>query len=212
VALGHIRQLWAQGARARRRRASAVLDPRSARCRNRMASPWTKHDSVRLSALHGWAASRWLACSLVWVCRELVFGLSLGEGAGIACDQRVGGHLAGIVLGGWMSNRDVVSADGLGLADAIGLLRDELLKARAAGGDSDIQLPVESMTVQLQVAATRTRDGKAGFSVPIVNVELGGSAGWQREMMQVVTVVFSGPVDREGNPVKVAQRSSERKG
>ena len=111
-----------------------------------------------------------------------------------------------------MSKRDVVSADGLGLADAIGLLRDELLKARAAGGDSDIQLPVESMTVQLQVAATRIRDGKAGFSVPIVNVELGGSAGWQRETMQAVTVVFAGPVDHEGNPVKVAQRSSERKG
>jgi hypothetical protein len=111
-----------------------------------------------------------------------------------------------------MSERDVAPADGLGLADAIGSLRDELLKARAAGGDSDIQLPVESMTVQLQVAATRTRDGKAGFSVPIVNVELGGSAGWQRETMQTVTVVFGGPLDREGNPMKVAQRSSERKG
>jgi hypothetical protein len=68
------------------------------------------------------------------------------------------------------------------------------------------------MTVQLQVAATRTRDGKAGFSVPIVNVELGGSVGRQREAMQTVTVVFGGPIDREGNPVKVAQPSSARKG
>jgi hypothetical protein len=76
---------------------------------------------------------------------------------------------------------------------------------------SDIQLPVESMTVQLQVAATRTRDGKAGFSVPIVNLELGGSAARQQETMQTVTIVFGGPVDREGNPVKVAQPSSERK-
>ena len=67
------------------------------------------------------------------------------------------------------------------------------------------------MTVQLQVAATRTRDGKAGFSVPIVNVELGGSAGWQQQAMQTVTVVFGGPVDREGRAVKVAQPSSERK-
>ncbi len=101
---------------------------------------------------------------------------------------------------------------GIGLAEAIALLRSELLAARAAGADSDIQLPVESMTVQLQVAATRTRDGKAGFSVPIVNVELGGSAGWQRETMQTVTVVFEGPVDREGNPVRVAQKSSDIKG
>jgi hypothetical protein len=101
---------------------------------------------------------------------------------------------------------------GIGLAEAIALLRSELLAARASAADSDIQLPVKSMTVQLQVAATRTRDGKAGFSVPIVNVELGGSAGWQRETMQTVTVVFRGPVDRAGNPVKVAQPSSERKG
>lgn len=101
---------------------------------------------------------------------------------------------------------------GIGLAEAIALLRRELLAARASASDSEIQLPVESMTVQLQVAATRTRDGRAGFSVPIVNVELGGSAGWQRETMQVVTVVFGGPVDREGRPVKVAQKSSELKG
>jgi hypothetical protein len=111
-----------------------------------------------------------------------------------------------------MSERDDASAPGLGLSEAIGVLRDELLKARAAGAGSDIQLPVESMTVQLQVAATRTRDGKAGFSVPIVNVELGASAGWQRETMQTVTVVFAEPVDRAGNPVKVAQPNTERKG
>jgi hypothetical protein len=102
--------------------------------------------------------------------------------------------------------------DGVGLAQAIALLRSGLLEARAAAGNSDIQLPVESMTVQLQVVATRTRDGKAGFTVPFVNAELGGSAGWQRETMQPVTVQFGSPVDREGKPVKVAQDSSERKG
>jgi NTP-dependent ternary system trypsin peptidase co-occuring protein len=64
---------------------------------------------------------------------------------------------------GQMAERDVGPADGLGLADAIGLLRDELLEAQAAGAGSEIQLPVESMTVQLTVAATRSRDGKAGF-------------------------------------------------
>jgi Trypsin-co-occurring domain 2 len=111
-----------------------------------------------------------------------------------------------------MSERDVAPTAGVGLAEAIRILRDELLEARAAAAPSDIQLPVESMTVQLQVAATRTRDGRAGFSVPIVNLELGGSAGWQRETMQTVTVVFGGPVDRDGNPVRVVQKSSELKG
>ena len=111
-----------------------------------------------------------------------------------------------------MSEKEAALSPGLGLSDAIELLRDELLRARAAGAGSDIQLPVESMTVQLQVVATRIRGGKAGFSVPIVNLEVGGSVGWQRDATQTVTVVFGGPVDRAGNPVKVAQASSERKG
>jgi hypothetical protein len=67
-----------------------------------------------------------------------------------------------------MSEQNVAAADGLGLADAIGLLRDDLLRAGAAGADSDIQLPVESMTVELTVTATRSLDGKAGFTVPVV--------------------------------------------
>ena len=111
-----------------------------------------------------------------------------------------------------MSERDVVPTDGLGLADAIGLLRDELLRARAAGADSDIQLPVESMTVELTVSATRSMDGKAGFTVPVVGLQLGGGGARERGSEQKVTVVFGGPVDREGNLVKVAQPSSERKG
>jgi hypothetical protein len=104
------------------------------------------------------------------------------------------------------------SVDGLGLAEAIESLRDDLLQARAAGAKSEIQLPVESMTVELTVTATRSRDGKAGFKVPIVEVELGGGGSRERGSEQTVTVVFGGPVDREGNPVKVAQASSEPKG
>jgi hypothetical protein len=34
-----------------------------------------------------------------------------------------------------MSERDTAPADGLGLADAIGLLRDALLRARSAGAE-----------------------------------------------------------------------------
>ena len=107
---------------------------------------------------------------------------------------------------------DQGSVDGLGLAEAIESLRDDLLKARAAGASSDIQLPVESMTVELTVTATRSVDGQAGFKVPIVAVELGGGGSRERGSGQKVTVVFGGPVDREGHPVKVAQASSELKG
>jgi hypothetical protein len=111
-----------------------------------------------------------------------------------------------------MAERNATPADGLGLADAIGLLRDELLNARAAGADSDIQLPVESMTVELTVTATRSLDGTAGFTVPVVGLQVGGGGARERGSEQKVTVVFGGPVDPAGDPVKVAQPSSERKG
>ena len=84
------------------------------------------------------------------------------------------------------------------------VLRDELLRARAAGSSSEIQLPVESMTVELKITATRSADGKAGFKVPIVNLEMGGGGARERRSEQTVTVVFGGPVDRSGKPVKVA--------
>jgi hypothetical protein len=101
------------------------------------------------------------------------------------------------------------SVEGLGLAEAIEALRDDLLKARAAGAKSEIQLPVESMTVELTVTATRTREGKAGFKVLFVPVELGGGGSRERGTGQTMTVVFGGPVDRDGNPVKVAQATDE---
>jgi hypothetical protein len=100
----------------------------------------------------------------------------------------------------------------LGLAEAIEALRNGLMRARTAGAGADVQLPVQSMTVELKVTATRKADGKAGFKVPIVNVELGGSAGWQKDTLQTVTVVFGEPVDRDGRPVKVAQATNEIEG
>ena len=45
-----------------------------------------------------------------------------------------------------------------------------------------------------------------------MELELGGSAGRERGSEQAVTVVFGGPVDRDGRPVKVAQESARRKG
>lgn len=63
---------------------------------------------------------------------------------------------------------------GWGLSEAIGLLRDELLSARADGAMSDIQLPVESVTVELSVTAVRSADRKAAFTVPVAGMHLGG--------------------------------------
>src|SRR6266540_3821101 len=104
-----------------------------------------------------------------------------------------------------------VSGEGGASLDGLGL-RDELLRARAAGTESEIQLPVESMTVQLTVTATRSAGARGGFKVPFVEFELGGDTSRQRGSEQLVTVVFGGPVDREGRPVKVAQATDEFKG
>ena len=106
-----------------------------------------------------------------------------------------------------MAEQDMAQAGGLELSEAIGLLRDELLRARAAGAGSDIQLPVESMTVELSVTATRSADGRAGFTVPVVGVQLGGGASRERGSEQKVTVMFGAPVDRDGQPVKVVSAS-----
>ena len=100
---------------------------------------------------------------------------------------------------------DQRSVEGLGLAEAIEALRDDLLQARAAGANSEIQLPVESMTVVLTVTATKETNAKAGFKVPFGPVAAGGGGSRERGTGQTVTVVFGGPVDREGRPVKVAR-------
>jgi hypothetical protein len=106
-----------------------------------------------------------------------------------------------------MSERAVTSSSGIPLAEAIALLRNELLKARAAGADADIQLPVDSMTVELSVTITKSADGSAGFTVPVVGLHLGGGGSLERGSEQKVTVVFGGPVGRDGEPVRIASAS-----
>lgn len=95
------------------------------------------------------------------------------------------------------------------LSEAIQLLRDELLEARAAGAGADLQLPVESMTVELSVTATRSAEGNAGFTVPFVGMEIGGRGHAERDSGQKVTVVFGAPVDRQEQRLKVASGSDE---
>jgi hypothetical protein len=101
---------------------------------------------------------------------------------------------------------------GIELSEAIALLREELLKARAAGAGADIQLPVESMTVELSITATKSKDGKAGFTVPLAGIQLGGSGHAEHGSGQKVTVVFGAPVDRHGREVRVASASDAPKG
>ena len=68
------------------------------------------------------------------------------------------------------------------------------------------------MTVEFKVTATRSVDGKAGFKVPFVNLELGGGAPRAR-----VGADGDGRVRRHrwivaGSPVKVAYADDALKG
>ncbi len=102
-------------------------------------------------------------------------------------------------------------ADGIGLEQAITQIRAELLAARVSGEGAAVRLPVESVTVELKVVATKEAGGKAGFKVPFVDLELGGSGSVSSERTSTVTVVFGAPVDQAGNPVKVAHGSDTPK-
>lgn len=102
-----------------------------------------------------------------------------------------------------MSEQSISPTPGLALSEAIGLLRDQLVEALAATAASPIQLPVESMTVELSVIATRSVDGRAGFMVPIAGMDLVGESS-ERLLEQKVTIVFGRLLDRDGYSVKVA--------
>src|SRR6266566_8507254 len=101
---------------------------------------------------------------------------------------------------------------GIGLDEALEALRGELESAWRKAAGRDLQFPVETLTVELKVGLTRRADGKAGFKVPLLGAELGGSGGYDRESMQTITLVLGSPVDRDGKPVKVAASSRDVKG
>lgn len=105
------------------------------------------------------------------------------------------------------------TGDGIGLVDAVALLRFELLRARlAAAAGNTMQFPLASISAELKVAATQSADGKVSFSLPFADIVLGGSTVRQQETKQTVTVARGSPVDQEGNPVRVNASSDELKG
>ncbi len=65
--------------------------------------------------------------------------------------------------------------------------------------------------MELKVTATRKANAKAGGRVLLIT-ELGGSVGSQRQSLQTAMVVFREPLDRRGNPVKVAHATNRIRG
>lgn len=52
---------------------------------------------------------------------------------------------------------------GDGLADALEALRAELASPHLKAAGTDLQLPIEPVTVELKAVVTKSVDGKAGF-------------------------------------------------
>lgn len=102
-------------------------------------------------------------------------------------------------------------ADGVGLSDALEALRAEFAEAKVKAAGNDLQFPIETVTLELRTVLTRTREGKAGFTVPFVNAEVGGGAARGSERTQTLTVVLGAPVDAAGRPVKVASETDVEK-
>jgi hypothetical protein len=100
---------------------------------------------------------------------------------------------------------------GIGLAEAIEMLRAEVSTAQTKATGAAVQFPIQTLTVQLKVGLTKLADGKVGFKVPFVGAELGGSAGLHQETTQTVTLVLGPPVDQKGRPVSVAKATNTLK-
>ena len=100
-------------------------------------------------------------------------------------------------------------SDGVGLAEALEGLRADLAEAQRQAAGQAVQFPIESLTVELKVGVTKSVDGKAGFTVPLLGVELGGGGGRTSESLQTITLVLGSPVDQNGNPIKVAEETDE---
>jgi Trypsin-co-occurring domain 2 len=101
---------------------------------------------------------------------------------------------------------------GVGLDEALAALRADLAAAQVEAAGSDLQFPVQSVTVELTVAVAKSVDGKAGFRVPVLGAELGASGGREAASTQKLTLTLGAPVDAAGRPVKVARAADQDKG
>ena len=96
----------------------------------------------------------------------------------------------------------------LELADAIEDVREQLELARSRGVRADLQFPIQSVTVELQMVAIKEGKGKVGFKVPVIDLELGVSGMASRQATHRIVIEFGGPVTASGEPIRVDRVSS----
>lgn len=93
----------------------------------------------------------------------------------------------------------------LSVADAITELRREIITASDRARNEEVQFEISKMTLELNVVATFGVDGKAGFKVPVVNLELGGTATSSQQYTHRVTLELSGPIAPDSSSVRVGR-------
>lgn len=102
--------------------------------------------------------------------------------------------------------------EGIGLADAIEMLRAEIVDAQAKAAEASVHFPIQTLTVELKVGLTKKGDAKAGFKVPFFGAEVGVSGGLSQETTHTVTLVLGPPTDPSGKQISIAQISTKKLG
>jgi hypothetical protein len=107
-----------------------------------------------------------------------------------------------------MKGREMSGDSALGLADAIEDLREQLELARARADSADMKFPIHSVTIELRIVAAREGSAKAGFKVPVIDLEVGASGKISHEATHRLVIEFGGPVSASGQPIRVDRVSS----
>lgn len=86
------------------------------------------------------------------------------------------------------------------LADAIKVLREQLTTAMLAGKDSELRFAVMELTLDLEVAVTKTAGGQGGIKFWLV--EFGAKAERSNAATHRITLTLN-PIDAQGKPLKL---------
>jgi hypothetical protein len=102
------------------------------------------------------------------------------------------------------------SKPAIGLADAIGAVRDDLIQAQQQGAGEDVRFTVGD--VELEFAVDVTREAGAEASVKVLSVlSVGGKGGVAHKQGHRVKVVLK-PRTVDGQPMEVAHAQRGRPG
>ena len=99
----------------------------------------------------------------------------------------------------------------LELKDVVRKLREDLQAAAEEGQGQDIKFKLESIELELKVAAKKEGgpNGKIKFSVLGIGAEVGGNAKWSSEHVQTIKLKMV-PQTKIGGTVAISGQSSGR--